>query len=84
MNWPCKRSTTDSILIDHLAKLSGSNFSSPDMIAQMTGIFDKTTKIRFRKPDEPSYIKFGSTREKDLKYDIRSGQLKLAGFVQIL
>jgi hypothetical protein len=54
------------------------------MIAQMTSIFDKTTKLRFRNPDEPSYVKFGSTRDKDLKYDIRSGQLKLAGFVHLL
>ncbi|OAX34642.1 hypothetical protein K503DRAFT_859084 [Rhizopogon vinicolor AM-OR11-026] len=60
-------------------KLSGSSYSSPEMIAQMTNIFDKTTKLRFRKPDEPSYIKFGTTRDKDMMYDIRSGQLKLAG-----
>ncbi|OJA08932.1 hypothetical protein AZE42_05319 [Rhizopogon vesiculosus] len=60
-------------------KLSGSNYSSPEMIIQMTNIFDKTTKLRFRKPDEPSYVKFGTIRDKDLTYDIRSGQLKLAG-----
>ncbi|KAG1721510.1 uncharacterized protein EDB91DRAFT_1176212 [Suillus paluster] len=60
-------------------KLSGSNYSSPEMIAQMTSIFDKSTKLRFRKPDEPSYIKFGTIRDKDAKYDIRSGQLKLVG-----
>ncbi|KAG0702791.1 hypothetical protein DFH29DRAFT_804384 [Suillus ampliporus] len=60
-------------------KLSGSNYSSPEMIAQMTSIFDKSTKLRFRKPDEPSYIKFGTNRDKDTKYDIRSGILKLAG-----
>ncbi|KAG0708560.1 hypothetical protein DFH29DRAFT_423264 [Suillus ampliporus] len=60
-------------------KLLGSNYSSPEMIAQMTSIFDKSTKLRFRKPDEPSYIKFGTTRDKDTKYGIRSGQLKLVG-----
>ncbi|KAG2153153.1 hypothetical protein DEU56DRAFT_954958 [Suillus clintonianus] len=60
-------------------KLSGSNYSSPDIIDEMTKIFDKSTKLRFRKPDEPSYIKFGTTRDKDPKYDIRSGQLKLVG-----
>ncbi|OJA08937.1 hypothetical protein AZE42_05314 [Rhizopogon vesiculosus] len=60
-------------------KLSGSNYSSPEMIAQMTSIFDKTTKLRFRKPGEPSYVKFGTTRDNDLEYDIRSGQLKLTG-----
>ncbi|KAG1792838.1 uncharacterized protein HD556DRAFT_1378586 [Suillus plorans] len=61
-------------------KLSGSeHYSNPEIIAQMTEIFDNSTKLRFRKPDEPSYIKFGTIRDKDLKYNIRSGQLKLAG-----
>ncbi|KAG1746337.1 hypothetical protein EDB19DRAFT_1905800 [Suillus lakei] len=61
-------------------KLSGSEqYSNPTIIAQMAGIFDNSTKLRFRKPDEPSYIRFGTIRDKDLKYDIRSGQLKLAG-----
>ena len=71
-------------IFDCLDKLSGSNYSNSEMIAQMTNIFDKTTKLRFRKPDEPSYIKFGTIRDKDPKYDIRSGQLKLAGFVHVL
>jgi hypothetical protein len=61
-------------------KLSGSkHYSDPKIVAEMADIFDKSAKLRFRKPDEPSYIKFGTTRDKDLKYDIRSGQLKLAG-----
>ncbi|KAG2353445.1 hypothetical protein BDR07DRAFT_1367118 [Suillus spraguei] len=60
-------------------KLSGSeHYSDPKIIAQMADIFDNSTKLGFRKPDEPSYIKFG-IRDKDPKYDIRSGQLKLAG-----
>ncbi|KDR69814.1 hypothetical protein GALMADRAFT_255630 [Galerina marginata CBS 339.88] len=41
--------------------------------------FDKTTKPRFRKADEPQYIKFGSTRDNDPQCNIRFGQLKLAG-----
>jgi hypothetical protein len=61
-------------------KLLGSeHYSDPKIIAQMADIFDKSTKLRFRKPDEPSYIRFGTIRDKDPKYDIRSGQLKLAG-----
>ncbi|KAG2129861.1 uncharacterized protein EDB93DRAFT_1265156 [Suillus bovinus] len=61
-------------------KLSGSElYSNPKIIAQMTDIFDTSTKLRFRKPDEPSYIRFGTIRDKDPKYDIRSGQLKLSG-----
>ncbi|KAG2129635.1 hypothetical protein DEU56DRAFT_741267 [Suillus clintonianus] len=61
-------------------KLSGSYYSNFDIIAQMTRIFDTTTRLRFRTPDEPSYIKFGTLYDRDLKYDIRCGQLKLAGF----
>ncbi|KAJ8585555.1 hypothetical protein M405DRAFT_745130 [Rhizopogon salebrosus TDB-379] len=61
-------------------KLAGSNYASPEMIAHMTSIFDKTTKLQFRRPDEPSYVKFGTIRDKDMMYNIRSGQLKLAGF----
>ena len=62
-------------------KLCGSKFGSHEDIVQMTDCFDKTTKHRFRNPDEPSYIKFGAMRDKDTNYDIRSGQLKLPGWV---
>jgi len=47
----------------------------------MTDCFNKTTKHRFGNPDEPSYIKFGAARDKDPKFNIRSGQLKLLGWV---
>jgi len=43
--------------------------------------FDKTTKLRFRDSKDFQYIKFGSTRDTDEKYNIRFGQLKLQGFV---
>ena len=45
----------------------------------MKEIFDQTTKLRFRDADGPQYIKFGTVRDKDPQYGIRSGQLKLAG-----
>jgi hypothetical protein len=60
-------------------KLRGSKFGNEEDIALMTSCFDKTTKHSFRKPDEPSYIKFGTMRDKDLAFNIRSGQLKLLG-----
>jgi hypothetical protein len=41
--------------------------------------FDKTTKLRFRKAEEPQYVKFGSTRDNDESCNIRFGQLKLMG-----
>jgi len=54
------------------------------MIAQMTSVFDKTTKVQFRTPDESCYIKFGTIHDNDTEYDIQSGELKLAGFVHVL
>jgi hypothetical protein len=60
-------------------KLSDSRFGTPEVIKQMTEIFDGTTKLRFRNPEDPSYIKFGTVRDKDPQRDIRNGQLKLSG-----
>ena len=61
------------------AKLANSQYGSPDIVQQMKEIFDQTTKLRFRDAEDPQYIKFGTVRDKDPQYDIRSGQLKLAG-----
>ncbi|KII95456.1 hypothetical protein PLICRDRAFT_170106 [Plicaturopsis crispa FD-325 SS-3] len=59
-------------------KLVGkSKFSSA--IGDIIECFDRTTKLRFRNADEPSYIKFGTARDKDPNVNIRSGQLKLPG-----
>jgi hypothetical protein len=71
-------------LFDRPDKLSGSKYGSPEMIAQMTNVFDKTTKVQFRTPDESCYIKFGTIHDNDPEYDIQSGELKLAGFVHVL
>jgi len=60
-------------------KLAGSKFGTPEDIAQMTIEFDKTTKLRFSNPTEPSYIRFGTVRDRDLAFGIKSGQLKLPG-----
>ncbi|KAG2347369.1 hypothetical protein BDR05DRAFT_876763 [Suillus weaverae] len=60
-------------------RLSGSRFGTPDVIQQMTDVFDSTAKLRFRNPEDPSYIKFGTVRDKDPQRDIRNGQLKLSG-----
>ncbi|KAG6369858.1 hypothetical protein JVT61DRAFT_13418 [Boletus reticuloceps] len=61
------------------AKLANSRYGLPDVVQQMKEIFDKTTKLRFRDAGDPQYIKFGTVRDKYPQYDIRSGQLKLAG-----
>ena len=63
------------------AKLANSQYcdGSLDIVQQMKEIFDWTTKLGFRDADDPQYIKFGTVRDKDPQYDIRSGQLKLVG-----
>lgn len=63
------------------AKLANSKFGSPEDLKVMIDRFDASTKLKFRSPDEPSYIKFGGVRDKDLTVGIRSGQLKLPGLV---
>ncbi|KAF8161579.1 hypothetical protein B0H34DRAFT_701592 [Crassisporium funariophilum] len=50
-----------------------------DDLEHIVRCFDKTTKLRFRKADEPQYVKFGSTRDNDEEYNIRFGQLKMTG-----
>ncbi|KAG6369907.1 hypothetical protein JVT61DRAFT_13374 [Boletus reticuloceps] len=60
-------------------KLTGSKFGTPEDVAQMTSEFDKTTKLRFNNPTEPSYIRLGTVKDRDLAFNIKSGQFKLPG-----
>jgi hypothetical protein len=72
-----------SVFVSIHARLFLDNFlaDSPyvDDLEHIVRCFDKTTKLRFRKAEEPQYIKFGSTRDNDEAYNIRFGQLKLMG-----
>ncbi|KAG6332939.1 hypothetical protein ID866_6155 [Astraeus odoratus] len=61
------------------SKLANSKYGTDEMIEQMTEIFDRTTKLRFRNAADPQYILFGTVRDKDPDYNIRSGQLRIAG-----
>ena len=45
----------------------------------MKNEFDKTTKLCFNNPTEVSYIRFGTVKDRDLAFNIKSGQLKLPG-----
>ncbi|KAF8629982.1 hypothetical protein AX15_003171 [Amanita polypyramis BW_CC] len=58
-------------------KLKASKFL--DDVEHMTNIFDKSAKLSFRNPASPAFIRFGTSRDKDLTADIRSGQMKIAG-----
>ncbi len=57
--------------------LLGSRFH--DDVASMTDKFDKATKLGFRDPTDPQYIRFGSVRDKDPDLGIRAGKLRLDG-----
>ena len=50
-----------------------------DDIDHIVRIFDTSTKLRFNNAEVHQYVKFGSTRDNDPLYNIRFGQLKLAG-----
>jgi hypothetical protein len=69
------------IFIPYAGLLRNSKFA--DDINNITNSFDKTTKLTFRNVAESQFIKFGSSRDRDPKLNIRSGQLKLAGWVNI-
>ena len=49
------------------------------MIEDITNTFDQTTKLHISNAEQPAYIKVGSLRENDTKYNIRAGKLRLSG-----
>jgi hypothetical protein len=60
-------------------KLDGSRYGSPEDVKHIAECFDKTTKLIFKNENEPAYIRFGAARDKDPRFDIRMGQMKLPG-----
>ena len=70
-----------SLTKSNSAKLEGSVYGSDEQINEMSDIFDRTTKRLFRKPEEPCFIKFGARLDKDARFGIVNGQLKLTGWV---
>ncbi|KDR70734.1 hypothetical protein GALMADRAFT_254772 [Galerina marginata CBS 339.88] len=72
-----------SVFISINARLFLQKFLSDSLyineIDTMVQCFDSTTKLRFRNAEEPQYVRFGSTKDNDPKYNIRYGQLKLPG-----
>ncbi|KAJ7073106.1 hypothetical protein C8F01DRAFT_1362300 [Mycena amicta] len=52
-----------------------------DDVAEIAECFDQSTKLKFRNPEEFSYIKFGTLRDKDPGFNIVNGQMKLPGSV---
>ena len=60
-------------------KLSTSQYGNPEDIQTMLDHFERSTKPTFKDTTERSFVKFGSIRDKDLQFGIRSGQLMLEG-----
>ncbi|KAF8655079.1 hypothetical protein AX16_003244 [Volvariella volvacea WC 439] len=50
-----------------------------DVVDDIARCFDRTTKLGFRDPSVPAFIKFGTMRDRDPNFNIRSGQLRLDG-----
>jgi hypothetical protein len=67
------------IFRNFIGKLCGSSYSSPDDVQRITDCFDKSTKLTFKDPDQPSFIKFGTSRNNDSSVNIKMGRLKLQG-----
>ena len=42
-------------------------------LQKMAREFDKTTKLRFDNSSEPSYIRFGTVKDRDAGFNIKSG-----------
>ena len=61
----------------HSDYLCDSKFSED--VHAMTEAFDKSSKLTFEKISNPLFIRFGGARDRDLKLNIRAGQLKLTG-----
>lgn len=60
-------------------KLSSSRYGNEEDIMCMVEAFDSTAKQTFKNAAERSYMRFGSTSDKDPEFGIRSGQLVLEG-----
>ncbi|KAJ3971068.1 hypothetical protein EV361DRAFT_243889 [Lentinula raphanica] len=60
-------------------KLKDSRYGSKEDIDLIASKFDSEAKHTFRRPDDPVFIRFGSSRDRDSTVDIKSGQLKLPG-----
>lgn len=78
---PLGISTNDHSHFFRTAKLQGSKYGSDEHIEQIASRFDESMKQTFRLGDEMCFIQFGSVSDKDDKYAIRAGKLKLSGYV---
>lgn len=63
------------------AKLRNSRYGNEEDLKAMMDSFEKHTKPTFKGSNERSFIKFGSMRDKDPDFGIRSGQLALEAYV---
>ncbi|KAF8632111.1 hypothetical protein AX15_002042 [Amanita polypyramis BW_CC] len=60
-------------------KLRRSRYGTPEDIEVMTTYFDKVTRLSFKDPSMPYFIRFGRNTENDPEFDIRCGLIKIKG-----
>lgn len=62
-----------------VAKLSNSRYGNDEDVMSMMDSFERSAKPTFKDSSVPSYLKFGSMRDRDPGVGIRSGQLSVNG-----
>ena len=67
-----------------LAKLRNSKYGNEEDLRTMLEQFEKSAKPTFKDATDRSFMRFGSTRDKDLDYGIRGGQIAMEGYVYIV
>lgn len=68
---------------NYAEKLKNSRFGSDEFVEQISDKFDETTKKTFRGVSDVCLVAFGSIAEKDPDHGIRSGKLKLTGYLTL-
>ncbi|THG93264.1 hypothetical protein EW026_g7931 [Hermanssonia centrifuga] len=61
------------------SKLGSSRYSNDEDVKSMLEAFEKSAKPTFKDVKDRSFIKFGSMRDRDADFGIRSGQLTIEG-----
>jgi len=59
--------------------LKNSKFDSDQDLAAFTESFDAGLKTIFSNNDKAQFVKFGSPRDEDTRYDVKGGKLSIQG-----
>ena len=62
-----------------LANFKNSRFDNEQDLAAFTESFDTGLKWVFADNSKPQFVKFGSPRDNDPRYNVKTGKLRLSG-----